>query len=155
MGLVWSYQRYQRYRREKAQVLQSQATDTHDADDERTKQLNSKKSTKTKTKFCPHRQQVPLVSGSDPPGEETQQPTAPSPQDSSEGECQICRKERLAGRRYRTLLILGLFLPFSLQALDLTIIASALPWIAADFSKYIIKLLPINNIKHHHPLTNS
>lgn len=40
------------------------------------------------------------------------------------------------GSRYRWKLVLGLFLPFSVQALDLTIIAGALPFIASDFSKY-------------------
>jgi hypothetical protein len=50
-------------------------------------------------------------------------------------EPQISREERLAARRYRILLIIGLFFPFALQALDVTIIASALPWIASDFRK--------------------
>jgi hypothetical protein len=51
------------------------------------------------------------------------------------GRCKICRAEQLAARRYRTKLIIGLFCPFALQALDVTIVASALPWIASDFSK--------------------
>jgi len=49
--------------------------------------------------------------------------------------CQICRTEQLAARRYRIKLIIGLFFPFALQALDVTIVASALPWIASDFRK--------------------
>lgn len=36
---------------------------------------------------------------------------------------------------YRWKIILGLFGPFALQALDTTIIASALPFIAAEFGK--------------------
>lgn len=32
-------------------------------------------------------------------------------------------------------MILGLVLPFALQALDVTIVASALPWIAVDFGE--------------------
>jgi hypothetical protein len=38
--------------------------------------------------------------------------------------------------RYRWKFILGLLLPLSVQALDATIIAGALPFIASDFSKY-------------------
>jgi hypothetical protein len=49
--------------------------------------------------------------------------------------CQICKENRRARRRYTLKLNAGLFLPFSLQALDATIIASALPFIASDFSK--------------------
>jgi len=39
-------------------------------------------------------------------------------------------------RIYRRKLIAGLFLPFSVQALETTIIAGALPFIASDFSKF-------------------
>jgi hypothetical protein len=39
-------------------------------------------------------------------------------------------------RQYRVKIIFGLVAPFALQALDTTIIASALPYIAKDFSKY-------------------
>jgi hypothetical protein len=46
---------------------------------------------------------------------------------------QLSREEKKAARRYRIRLIIGLFFPFALQALDVTIIASALPWIASDF----------------------
>ena len=63
----------------------------------------------------------------------------PAPQRDGEtqaGPCEICRKEQLAARSYRIKLIIGLFVPFALQALDVTIIASALPWIASDFSKF-------------------
>lgn len=37
---------------------------------------------------------------------------------------------------YRWKIILGLFSPYCLQALDTTIVASALPFIAEDFSTY-------------------
>lgn len=57
----------------------------------------------------------------------------------SEERCENCRKDKLRARRYLTKLIIGLFFPFALQALDLTIIASALPWIASDFSKQPVK----------------
>lgn len=54
----------------------------------------------------------------------------------SKGRCQICRQEQLAARRYRMRLIIGIFFPFALQALDTTIVASALSFIASDFGKY-------------------
>jgi hypothetical protein len=74
----------------------------------------------------------------------------------SKGRCTICRAEQLAARRYRIKLIIGLFCPFALQALDVTIVASALPWIASDFSKscklflYIVdhSLLPRQNLSN-------
>ncbi|RDL38545.1 uncharacterized protein BP5553_02885 [Venustampulla echinocandica] len=142
MGIVWSYQRYQRYRREK-KAQEPWGLASHDTEGERTEGIELK-SHKTKNKSCPHRQQAPLLSGSDPPGQQTEGPThasqgspselrtTPSPGD----ECQICRQDRLDARRYRFKLIIGLFLPFALQALDLTIIASALPWIASDFNQF-------------------
>lgn len=50
--------------------------------------------------------------------------------------CSICKEEKQATNRYRWKLITGLCLPFSVQALDATIIAGALPFIASDFSEY-------------------
>ena len=47
--------------------------------------------------------------------------------------------DKLAKKRknaYRWKLVIGLFAPFALQALDTTIIASALPYIALDFRTY-------------------
>jgi MFS family permease len=49
--------------------------------------------------------------------------------------CSSCKAEKRAATIYRWKLILGLVLPFSLQAFDTTIIASALPWIADDFGE--------------------
>ncbi|KAH7255169.1 major facilitator superfamily domain-containing protein [Fusarium redolens] len=49
--------------------------------------------------------------------------------------CQDCKRESNQQVRYRWRIILGLVLPFALSALDVTIIASALPWIAADFDR--------------------
>ncbi|RFU32690.1 hypothetical protein B7463_g3645, partial [Scytalidium lignicola] len=51
------------------------------------------------------------------------------------GKCPLCRADQLAARQYRVKLIFGLVFPFILQALDTTIIASALPWIASDFNR--------------------
>lgn len=49
--------------------------------------------------------------------------------------CDTCKSERRAQLKYRWKIILGLFLPFAISALDVTIIASALPWIADDFNQ--------------------
>ncbi|KAJ4004434.1 hypothetical protein NW766_011740 [Fusarium irregulare] len=49
--------------------------------------------------------------------------------------CASCVSEKKAARVYRWKIILGLVAPFALQALDSTIIASALPWIASDFGE--------------------
>ena len=59
--------------------------------------------------------------------------------------CIVCKEEKRAARKYRWTLIAGLFLPFSLQALDSTIVASALPFIASDFRKSLLES-PINVI---------
>ncbi|KAK3313184.1 major facilitator superfamily domain-containing protein [Apodospora peruviana] len=45
------------------------------------------------------------------------------------------KAERSRRRKYRFKIIFGLFLPFTLQTLDTTIIASALPFIARDFNQ--------------------
>ncbi|KAK2591181.1 hypothetical protein QQS21_011137 [Conoideocrella luteorostrata] len=48
--------------------------------------------------------------------------------------CPVCTEKRRA-QKYRWKIVLGLVSPYALQALDATIIASALPWIASDFSQ--------------------
>lgn len=51
---------------------------------------------------------------------------------------ELTPKEKAQERRrrvYRWKVVLGLFAPFTLQSLDTTIIASALPFIAKDFSE--------------------
>lgn len=45
--------------------------------------------------------------------------------------------EKKRRRKYRLKIIFGLVAPFTLQGLDTTIIASALPFIAKDFSMHI------------------
>lgn len=50
----------------------------------------------------------------------------------------ISAEEKRASRIYRWKLVAGLCLPFSLQALETTIVAGALPFIASDFSKCLI-----------------
>ena len=51
------------------------------------------------------------------------------------GHNSISKEEARAANIYRWKLMIGLFFPFSVQALDTTIIAGALPFIASDFSK--------------------
>jgi hypothetical protein len=46
----------------------------------------------------------------------------------------FAKKKRAAGH-YRRRLMAGLFFPFLVQSLDVTIIAGALPFIASDFRK--------------------
>lgn len=47
------------------------------------------------------------------------------------------KAEQRRKRAYRWKIVIGLFAPFTLQSLDTTIIASALPFIASDFSKHL------------------
>ncbi|KAK1639681.1 major facilitator superfamily transporter [Colletotrichum phormii] len=60
-------------------------------------------------------------------------PTCSHQFNSTSGPCPTCKSERKAQLQYRVKLFAGLVLPFVVQALDVTIVASALPWIAADF----------------------
>ncbi|KAK1596067.1 major facilitator superfamily transporter [Colletotrichum navitas] len=55
--------------------------------------------------------------------------------DLTAGPCPTCKSARRAQLTYRCRVFAGLLLPFVLQALDVTIVASALPWIAADFNE--------------------
>jgi len=48
--------------------------------------------------------------------------------------------EKKRRKKYFWKIIIGLFGPFTLQALDSTVISSALPYIATDFSTYSSKL---------------
>lgn len=60
------------------------------------------------------------------------------PVDSIDGHtapCSQCKTEGHQALIYRLKLIAGLLAPFALQALDVTIIASALPFIATDFNE--------------------
>jgi hypothetical protein len=52
--------------------------------------------------------------------------------------CPICKEQKKAARKYRWKLMAGLFFPFALQALDATVIASALPFIASDFRECLM-----------------
>lgn len=52
--------------------------------------------------------------------------------------CTLCQEDRRAAKSYRWRLTAGLMLPYMVQALDLTIIAGALPFIASDFSELFL-----------------
>lgn len=50
------------------------------------------------------------------------------------GPCQKCKEEKHDARVYRSKLIAGLVFPYFLASVDLTIVASAMPFIASYFS---------------------
>lgn len=72
--------------------------------------------------LCAHQRQ-PIRDGT---------PTSPL---ESPGPCGQCKAESHRALVYRLKLIAGLLMPFALQALDVTIVASALPFIAIDFDE--------------------
>jgi hypothetical protein len=76
------------------------------------------------------------------------QPTCSHRSESSIDPCPTCKADNRARTKYRWTIILGLFLPFSLQALDVTIIASALPFIAADFRMAFLSLKTLLEIPY-------
>lgn len=53
-----------------------------------------------------------------------------------DAQCAICQKQKRDLRVYRWKLIAGLFLPDILSTLDLTIVATASPFIASHFRMY-------------------
>ncbi|KAL8335600.1 hypothetical protein RB598_009677 [Gaeumannomyces tritici] len=79
----------------------------------------------------PNSSSGPLASQDEPKIEAEAQTEPPI----SSGKCESCRDEARAATKYRIKIICGLMLPFALQALDVTIVASALPWIAKDFNE--------------------
>lgn len=73
-----------------------------------------------------------------------EKPTERSPKHKSSKKEPMSEEQRVQRKRrrnYRLKVILGLAMPFTLQALDTTIIASALPFIAKDFSKQNLDLV--------------
>ena len=68
------------------------------------------------------------VSTADPLHEDPKQPNSDT----------TGQEEKRAMRKYRWRLIVGLYLPATVQALNTTMIAGALPFIASDFSKSTI-----------------
>lgn len=61
-------------------------------------------------------------------------PYPPSEQDRPNGPCPKCKQEKHDARIYRSKLIAGLVFPYFLASVDLTIVASAMPFIASHFS---------------------
>jgi hypothetical protein len=72
--------------------------------------------------------------------EVAEEPFSSTESKESRSPCPVCKEEKRLARKYRWTLIAGLFLPFCLQALDATLIASALPFIASDFRKWPLAL---------------
>ncbi|CRG90368.1 Multidrug resistance protein 3 [Talaromyces islandicus] len=77
-----------------------------------------------KVSTCPHQQQQQEASG-------TSLNAGPSDEI-----CAICKQEKHDANVYRWKLIGGLLLPYTLASLDLTIVASSLPFIASYFDKF-------------------
>ncbi|KAI6354597.1 hypothetical protein MCOR25_008541 [Pyricularia grisea] len=69
------------------------------------------------------------------PDAEPERHSTPQSSQITDSKCEACVEEKRAARKYRFKLVIGLIFPFALQALDVTIVASALPWIAKDFNE--------------------
>jgi hypothetical protein len=77
---------------------------------------------------CPHRQQASATSP------DTADSAAKDTVVANDNEiCPICKQEKHDATVYRWKLIGGLLLPYTLASLDLTIVASSLPFIASYF----------------------
>lgn len=105
-----------------------------------------RKAKENKPLACQHQHQSPGAAEPQPHGAETANGHAEKENNEHlqttvltdrKDKCTICRQEHLAAREYRWKLIAGIFFPFAISALDVTIIASALPWIAIDFGQFI------------------
>lgn len=60
------------------------------------------------------------------------------------GEPPLTKQEKKEVWKYRAKILGGLMLPFFLNSIDLTIVATALPYIAADFGMCILSLVVLN-----------
>lgn len=116
---------------------------------EPTKPTKASKPTKSEKKHdCIHRRGVSQISESameltaHPDGAPEVHEKADLVDNSSP--CAECKEAKRAARIYRWRIISGLFVPFLVQSLDVTIIAGALPFIASDFSK------PLPSLPHFH-----
>ncbi len=125
MYLAYKYVKKRKRQREEAKAAEEarpQATETQPQDgvlSDETRALTASRPTST--------QEYPAPISSTP--------AEPKPEpESKPEETPEERAEKKRRRAYRLRIILGLFAPFTLQALDTTIIASALKFIADDFS---------------------
>lgn len=71
-----------------------------------------KNTDKKPSPMCPHRKHAVQVTSAGMMADETS--------DGEPGPCIECKAEKRAARSYRTRIILGLLLPYALQALDVT-----------------------------------
>jgi hypothetical protein len=83
-----------------------------------------------KAPTCPHRQQQASVTSTGAAPSTTTKDTVVNDEI-----CTICKQEKHEATVYRWKLIGGLLLPYTLASLDLTIVASSLPFIASYFSE--------------------
>ncbi|OBT72289.1 hypothetical protein VF21_07977 [Pseudogymnoascus sp. 05NY08] len=98
---------------------------------EPTKPTKASKPTKPDKKHdCIHRRGVSQISES--AMELTAYPDGPG---EIHEKTDLCKEAKRAARIYRWRIISGLFVPFLVQSLDVTIIAGALPFIASDFNQ--------------------
>ncbi|KAK4204501.1 major facilitator superfamily domain-containing protein [Triangularia verruculosa] len=88
-----------------------------------------------KKKYRQHRQQPPLSSCSHGSSSSANPIISPPRAVLPTEQQEEAKAQKSARRRYRLKIILGLFLPYTLQALDTTITASALPSIVSDFDQ--------------------
>jgi hypothetical protein len=90
------------------------------------------------------RQKAPTTSNeSEPPGNATSKDEKQKKEkqcqhvkESPNGKCEICAVEKSAARKYRWKLLLLLLPGFFVASLDLTIVATALPFIASHFGMF-------------------
>jgi FtsZ-interacting cell division protein ZipA len=129
MYLAYKYakRKYTERQEKKAAAVAQPSATNDDNNDGRTQSLDARADveiTSTPSPFQPAAQSSPPATSE--VKEEKKQKHEETPEE---------KMEKSRRRKYRYKIIFGLFAPFTLQALDTTIIASALPFIAADFSK--------------------
>lgn len=87
-----------------------------------------------KTVTCSHRRQAATSPDAAPSTTTTKETVA------NDEVCATCKQEKHDATVYRWKLIGGLLLPYTLASLDLTIVASSLPFIASYFGTYTLLL---------------
>lgn len=151
-----AYLLYKHIKAKRAAAAEAAAPDTtsgraSDGGEKPQKQAKQTKQGKP-IKLCDHQREVTIDSYSGMPTEMSDFSTTPKPVEnepkdpsSAIGPCVVCKAEKRAARIYRWKLIAGLFFPFTVQALDTTIVAGALPFIASDFRKFAYLAASVKN----------
>lgn len=139
-----AYLLYKRYKNKKHRELAEDSEPSHPTSPSKPGEepslptAPSKPGKSSKNRDCVHRRDASQVSSAalELTAYPSAAPTIPEkPQAADTSPCAACAAAKRAARRYRWRLIAGLFVPFFVQSLDVTIIAGALPFIASDFSK--------------------